>query len=197
MEAELIIEKHGLKLLHTTWSNIQSLCEVVGNKIKKGGYNPDVIVAISRGGFPPARVLSDLLGVVGLASMRIEYYTSVEKRGKKAVIVYPLNIKVSGKRVLLVDDVADTGHSLVAAKKHVLERGAADVKIATLHYKPKSVIRPDFYAQTTDAWIVYVWEMRETIKQLASELEKKGVRNVRRELVRLGFRDRYVSEVLG
>lgn len=185
-----------MNLLHTTWDDIQRLCEIVADKVVKADYRPDMIVAIGRGGFPPARILCDLLNVKALASMGIEYYTSVKETKKRPVIIYPLNADVRGRKILIVDDVADTGHSLVTARDRVLKKGANSVKMATLHYKPWSVVKPDFYAEATDAWVVYVWEVRETIKQLVSKFRSEGKKaeDIMKQLLNLGFREKTLRD---
>jgi hypothetical protein len=73
---------------------------------------------------------------------------------------------IKGKRVLLVDDIADTGTSLLAAKKHMEEKGASAVRIACIHRKPGSALEPDYYVMTSGAWIVYPWEMHEMEHEL-------------------------------
>jgi len=188
-----------LKFLHMTWGDIQRLCEAVAEKVRKAGYCPDMIVAISRGGFPPARILCDLLDVKALASVGIEYYKAVKDTKRKPVILYPLNADVKAKKILIVDDVADTGHSLAVARDHVLGEGASDVRIATLHRKPWSVVEPDFYAEDTDAWIVYVWEVRETVRQLTLKLRGEGKKGeeIKKELMSQGFREKTLRDLLG
>lgn len=185
-----------MQFLHTTWDDIQRLCEVLADKIKVG-YQPDIIVAIGRGGFPPARILCDLLDITALASMRIEYYKSINERKKRPIILYPLNADVRKMRVLIVDDVADTGRSLVKARDHVLEKGATVVKMATLHYKPWSVVEPDFYAEVTNAWVVYVWETRETVEQLVSKFRSNGKNSeeVKKQLLKLGFKENDLKDL--
>ena len=187
-----------MKFLHTTWCDIQTLCKVVADKVVEFGYSPDIIVAISRGGFTPARLLCDRLDINLLASMGIKYYKSLKETEKKPVISFPLNADVKGKKVLIVDDVADTGNSLVTAKAHVIEREAGDVKIATLHYKPWSVIEPDFYAEVTDAWVVYVWETRETVRHLIDKFKKEGknMAESKNQLKKLGFEEKMLKDFL-
>jgi hypoxanthine phosphoribosyltransferase len=74
---------------------------------------------------------------------------------------------------LLVDDVADTGKSAILIKTH-LERGKAEeIKILTLYYKPWSIVVPDFYGKETSDWIVFPWEIKETLKKLMEEYEEK------------------------
>jgi hypoxanthine phosphoribosyltransferase len=186
-----------LKFLHITWDDFQRLCKVVANKVVKASYRPEIVVAISRGGFPPARVLCDFLGIKVLASLGIEYYTSVTKTKKRPEIIYPLNIDLRGKKILIVDDIADTGHSMVLARDQVLKGEASRVKMATLHCKPWSVVKPDFYAETADAWVVYPWEVMETIKSLIIKLKNEGnIAQVKKQLLNFGFKEKTLKDLI-
>ena len=187
-----------MEFLHTKWSDVQRLCEIVTKKVVKADYQPDMITAISRGGSIPARILCDLLNVKELTSIGVEYYTSVKETIKRPVVLYPLNANVKGKKILLVDDVTDKGDTLVIAKNHVLKKGADIVKIATLHYKPWSVYKPDFYAEITKAWVVYVWEERETVNQLFSKFrnEGKNANEAKRLLLNIGFKEKTLRDLL-
>jgi len=89
----------------------------LASEIRLSGYNPQVIVGVSRGGWPPARVMSDLLENPNLANMRVEFYKNIGVTAKRPKISQPVTSEVSGKRVLVVDDVSDSGHSLRVASK--------------------------------------------------------------------------------
>src|SRR5437588_3501728 len=84
----------------------------LAQQIKKDRYKPEIIVGGSRGGWPPARVMSDLLQKPNLANMKVEVYKDIGVRNKKPRISQAVTMEVVGKRVLVVDDVSDTGHSL-------------------------------------------------------------------------------------
>lgn len=178
-----------LKLLHTTWEDVERLSEELASKIIESGFVPDVIVAVSRGGFDPARILCDQLDVTRLASLQVEYYRGVKDTNPAPRIVYPLNADVGGLRVLMVDDVSDSGVSLIAAKEHIEKGEPEELRIATLHIKPWTNFMPDYHAAETDAWIVYPWEPVESIRSIASKLEKEGLTGseIGEQLVRLGF----------
>jgi hypoxanthine phosphoribosyltransferase len=160
-----------MKLLWLSWEDVEHLCDLLAGKIRRSNFRPDVVVAVSRGGFPVARILCDELELQRLASLQIEYYAAPGQAKKEPKLLYPLNADVRGKRVLIVDDVADRGESLRLARKHVEEKGAGEVKIATLHYKPWSKTVPDFYVKKVRSWIVYPWERRETSKHLEKRTE--------------------------
>lgn len=186
-----------LKLLHLSWGTIQLLAEEVAARIRESGYAPDLIVAVSRGGFDHARILCDQLEVRRLASVQIEYYAGVNETKEIPKIVYPLNADVSGKKVLVVDDVSDTGASLKAAKEHVEGQGASQVRVATLHIKPWTTFKPDYHAAETDAWIVYPWEPIECTSSIAEKLENDGLKphEIRKRLEELGFDPKVVNRL--
>ena len=198
MFSQLNHSEPEMRFLHVSWDDVQKMSEKLAETVVESGFKPDVVVAVSRGGFAPARILCDLLDIKKLASVKVEYYTSVGVRGNEPVIVYPLNADVKGLRVLIVDDVADSGHSLRKAKTHVEEKGASEVRTATLHYKPWSVIKPDYYVDETEDWVVYPWEVAETVRELYSKLKSEGLdrEEIVKRLVSYGFERKFVEKIL-
>lgn len=149
---------------------IEEMCYKLARKIMRSKYDFDVIVAIGRGGWIPARYLADYLGnVIALAHIKIEHYIGIAKT-TKARVTEEVSTSVKGKRILLVDDVPDTGDSIAIAKRHLLKRGAKEVQVACLHYKPWSIFKPDYYIKLTRCWIIYPWMRKENL----DELKKKG-----------------------
>ena len=133
-------------------------------KIRKSGFKADLIVGVCRGGWAPARILSDLLENARTANIRIEFYTGLEKTCAEPRVTQPISDSVAGKNVLVVDDVSDTGKSLKVALEHLLEKGAASVKTITIYFKPHSIFKPDYFADTTSDWIIFPWERLEATK---------------------------------
>jgi len=76
--------------------------------------------------------MSDLLENPELANVKAEFYLSVAETKGEPVITQPVSVSVKGKKVLVVDDVADTCKSLALVRKHLKEQGATQVKIATI-----------------------------------------------------------------
>lgn len=185
-----------------TWNQIYEMLLNLAEKIRKNGFKPDIIVGVSRGGWPPARVLSDLLGNPNLANVKAEFYLGVAETKGEPVITQPVSMTVAGKKVLIVDEVADTGKSLKLVKEHIIGEGAAEVKVATVYYKPWSIVKPDYYEKETSRWIVFPWEIKETIRKIVKKCGEKGktVEEETAKLVKAGISAelvrRFLKEIL-
>lgn len=155
------------------WSTVHALARGLARKIADSGYRPDLIVAIGRGGYVPGRLLSDWLGIMDLTSFKIEHYRHAEKQ-RAARVRYPLAAAVAGRRVLLVDDVADSGETFAVALEHLKSCGPpAEVRSAVLHYKTASPYRPHYCAATvrTWRWILYPWAVMEDVGSFIRAME--------------------------
>lgn len=186
-----------------TWDQIYEMLLHLAERIRKSSFKPDVIVGVSRGGWPPARVLSDLLDNPNLANVKVEFYLGVTETMDEPILTQPVSVDVNGKKVLIVDEVADTGRSLRLVKEHIVKEGAAEVKVVTIYYKPWSSIVPDYYGKETRCWVVFPWEVKETIRKIVEKCKEQGV-DVKAEaekLVNAGLRaelvKRLLEEVLG
>jgi len=185
-----------------SWDEIYDMLLRLAERIRGDRFHPDVIVGVSRGGWPPARVMSDLLGNPELANVRVEFYVGVAETKGEPVITQPLSVPVEGKRVLIMDDVADTGKSLRLVRDHVEKNGATEIKLATIYYKPWSEIKPDYYVRETEAWIVFPWERKETVRNMVERCKVKEIplEEVKRRLIEGGFDqrllERFIREVL-
>lgn len=177
----------GIKALEfevPTWTQIYNMLLNLAEKIRKDRFEPDIIVGVSRGGWPPARVLSDLLGNPNLANVRAEFYLGVAETKEEPVLTQPVSVEVVGKRVLVVDEIADSGKSLKLVKEHTIEKGAKEVRIATVYYKPWSIVKPDYYEKETSCWVVFPWEIKETIRKIVKKCGVKG-KSVKEETAKL------------
>ena len=150
-----------------SWSKGAEMCEELAEMVRE--ESPDILVGVSRGGLVPVRILSDKLAINKLGILGIQFYKKVGETKDFPEITHDMPLNIEGKKVLIIDDVADTGKSLVAAKDYISRKGAAEIKTATLHYKPASIIKPDYFVGVTTAWIVYPWEQYEVKR----EIEKK------------------------
>lgn len=172
-----------------TWNQIYDILLNLAEKIRKDGFKPDLIVGVSRGGWPPARVLSDLMDNPNLANVRAEFYLGVAETKGEPVLTQPVSTSVAGKKVLIVDEVADTGKSLKLVKEHIIEDGAVKIKVATIYYKPWSIVKPDYYEKETSRWIVFPWEIKETIRKIVKKCRENGksIEDEAEKLVKAGL----------
>jgi len=185
-----------------SWEQIYELLLNLANRIRKANFRPDVIVGISRGGWPPARIMSDLLENPELANVKAEFYLGVAETKGEPMITQPVSVSVMGKKVLVVDDVADTGKSLRLVRSHLIERGATEVKIATIYYKPWSILTPDWYEKETSSWVIFPWERKETVRNIVEnyKVQGKSIEEAKEKLVRCGLDrklvERFIEEIL-
>lgn len=142
--------------------------------IVRSGYEPNLIVAVARGGWIPARLLLDFRSTKDVANIKIEGYTEINQQQVDPIISQPLGISVEGKTLLVVDDIADSGKSLKLAIEHLKEAGAAVVKTATLYHKPWSIVTPDYLVRQTDVWVVFPWEFIEFSRKQHELMSKEG-----------------------
>lgn len=150
-----------------TPEKIFNLTYQLGEKIKKSGFVPECLLGISRGGLSVVRTLSDFFGIEDVHVIRVVYYKDVKTTQKKPILIQDFDEKhLGGKRLLIVDDVSDTGDSLDFTVNLIKKTGAKDFKTATLHYKPWSIFKPDYYIEETNKWIIYPWEIGETIRSI-------------------------------
>ncbi|OYT33252.1 xanthine phosphoribosyltransferase [Archaeoglobales archaeon ex4484_92] len=165
------------KCLQYSWDDITQLCKILAQKIKVSGFKADTIVAIARGGWVPARILCDHLDIKDLFSVKTEHWGVVATITGKARITQPLNINLENKNILIVDDVADTGDTILLVKEHVLGLSPLEVRTAVLDYKKTSKFEPDYYASKLEEWrwIIYPWSLKEDLKDL---LRKENVKSV-------------------
>jgi len=181
----------------STWNQIYAMLLSQAEKIRQSVFKPDVIVGVTRGGWIPARVLSDLLEVTDLVTVGVDFYVGVAETKKEPVLTQRVSADVKGKKALLVDEVADTGKSLQLAREHVLQQGATEVRVATVYYKPSSITKPDYYEKQTRSWVVFPWETKETVRKIVERHRDKDAVNVEAaKLVKAGLPKQLVEEFL-
>lgn len=148
-----------------SWGEVYRLSALLARQVKDAGYRPDVIIAIARGGYVPARLICDFLDIYDLTSVRITHYTAGSSKEETARLSSPLCMEIKGLRVLIVDDITDTGDTIEVALQHIRGFGPAEVKTAVLQHKKQSTLKPDFYAKTLIKWrwIIYPWAVVEDI----------------------------------
>jgi len=145
-----------------SWDLFQDLSKKTADKIIASGFKPDFIVGLARGGWVLSRVLCDFLGVKDLVSLKVEHWGVTATPDGSAQIKYPFRISLRGRRVLIVDDITDTGESMRVAAEYVKTMNPLLVKTATLRHIKGSKFTPDFYGdEITWRWVVFPWNYME------------------------------------
>ena len=146
-----------------SWEIFYDMARQLAFLIQEDDYHPDIIIAIARGGYTPARILSDFLGVMDMTSFKVKHYKSLQKH-PGARIEHPLAADVSGRRVLLVDDVSDSGDTFEVAIEHInASANPIEIRTAVLHHKIVSKYKPTYFTREVREWhwITYPWAAME------------------------------------
>ncbi len=141
-----------------TWQGYGDASRELAQMVVDSGWEPDVVVAVARGGLPLGGAMSYALGTKGVGTLNVEFYTGIDERLEAPVVLPPLldTDAMAGLKVLIADDVADTGETL-ALVKSLMEQHAAEVRTVTLFAKSRSIIEPDYIWKRTDLWITFPW----------------------------------------
>lgn len=169
-----------------SWQTIRRLSRDLARLIKDAGFHPDIVVAIGRGGYVPARVVCDFLHLDRLTGIKVEHYVATHKQ-TEVVVRYPLNTDVRGLDVLIVDDVNDSGDTLATVLRYLDGFAPRGVKTAVLHEKVVTRCPADFVARRIRKWrwIVYPWATIEDVTSFVRVLRPAplSVEEARRRLL--------------
>jgi uncharacterized protein len=166
------------KCRRTTWAEADVWADRIADAVRAKGHVPETIVALTRGGWVPARLLADRLGVKRMVSIRLQHWGVTAQPSGKAELTEGLSGPVRGQSVLVVDDITDTGESLALAIQAVRDAGASHVESAACLHIAHSKFVPDFYAEEIprDAWvwIVFPWNYWEDVRHLVAQAAGEG-----------------------
>jgi uncharacterized protein len=180
-----------------TWNQIYDMLLSQAQKIQSQYFKPDVIVGVARGGTIPARILTDLLETPKMETVQIEFYVGIAQTTLEPALKQALNTQGMGKKILLVDDIADSGRSLKLAIAYLQEQGARELKTATLYQKPQSITTPDFYEKQTSHWVVFPWDTKETLRKIIQKHQGKRALNQEvSKLVKAGLPKQLAEKLL-
>ena len=150
----------GLPREVLSWDLFGEATRQLAGAIHADGFAPDVVVAIARGGLTVAGALAYALDVKNCGAMNVEFYVGIGERLDVPVVIPPALdlVDVAGLRVLIADDVADTGHTLRLVRE-VLAQHVAEARTAVLYRKPGTVVEPHYSWRETDRWIDFPWSV--------------------------------------
>ena len=169
-----------------SWDFFDKLAKNVAKKINESGYKPDFMVGLARGGWVLSRVLCDYLGVKDLVSLKVEHWGVTATPDGKAQIKYPFDIDLTGRNVLVVDDITDTGESMIIALEYVQSKNPQKIKTAALRHIEGGKFTPDFYGDIIPwRWVVFPWNFVEDMCNLISKASEdaKSITEVKKRLI--------------
>ena len=146
------------------WAEVGPATRELAETINEDGFQPDLILAIARGGLIIAASLGYALGVKNTWTMNVEFYTGVNERLELPIILPPVPelVDLEDAKILIADDVADTGATLSLVKEFCGPR-VGEVRIATLYEKSHSAVKCEYVWRRTDRWIVFPWSAQSAL----------------------------------
>jgi hypoxanthine phosphoribosyltransferase len=149
-----------------SWSTFGEASRELATQVSDSGYRPPIILGIARGGLLPAASIAYALGVKNLFMMSVEFYTGVDERLDFPVMLPPLlnAVDIEGSRVLVVDDVADTGGTLKLVRDFCAQH-VSEVRCAVLYEKPRSAVKCEYVWRRTDRWVEFPWSSQKPVVQ--------------------------------
>jgi hypoxanthine phosphoribosyltransferase len=147
-----------------SWDYFYELSKIVAQKMKKSEYVPDIIIGVARGGWVFARILCDFQGIKDLLSLKVEHWGITAAPDGEAKLKFPLTVDLSNKRCLVVDDITDTGESMIKAVEHIQKLNPLDVHTAALMHIKDSKFIPDYFAKEINwRWVIFPWNFFEDL----------------------------------
>jgi uncharacterized protein len=143
-----------------TWDDLGSGARELALRVVEDGYEPDLILGIARGGLLVGGALAYALGVKNTFTMNVEFYTGIDERLPVPMLLPPVPdlVDLHDSRMLIADDVADTGQTLALVKGFCAGQ-VGEVRVAVLYEKPRSIVRSEYVWRRTDRWIDFPWSI--------------------------------------
>ena len=176
------VERFKCKIV--TWDEIMLWAKDTVDKMKAAEFKPDIVIGLTRGGWVPARIMCDIMHIKSLFSIKVEHWGITAQPDGQAKLIQGLDMDLKGKKVLVVDDITDTGKSMQLSKEHLLSKGPAELRTATLLHITHSVFEPDFYSVKVPkedwTWFVFPWNFYEDMRTLVPKTlyERKDLEGV-------------------
>ena len=161
-----------------TWKDVDGWADRVAGLVRERSAVPETIVGLTRGGWVPARLIADRLGVHRMVSLRAQHWGVTATKTGAAEVTEGLSGPVAGQQVLVVDDITDTGESLALAVEEVQDEGPTRVESAAFLHITSSKFRPTYTAEEIPrddwVWVVFPWNYWEDLVQLSSRAAEHG-----------------------
>ncbi len=142
------------------WDEVTNLVNDLLDSIPAGQF--DLLLVVTRGGMVPACLISELAGLRNIVVAAVQFHTrdGTPLEGPR-FFQFPDDELLRDQRILVIDDVWDSGNTAVTVKRRIIQAGGS-ASVAVLHYKPRASEFPedcpDYFARSTEDWIVYPWD---------------------------------------
>ncbi len=188
-----------------SWEELHEDIKEIVKKIKIDNYQPDIVIALSRGGFVPARVICDLMIIKDLVSVKVDHWGITAAKDGKAHLRYPISADLSGKKALIVDDITDTGESMKISKEFVKTLNPKEIRTAAIYHIKTSKFVPDYYSKQIDwIWVVWPWnyfeDMVNIVPKVLDENSGRSVKEIKGYLkgsFKIDLSEQEVQEIMG
>ena len=167
-----MISKMKCKIV--SFQEVHEKVKHVAEKVKASQYEPTTIVGLARGGWIPARLMCDFLGITDLVSLKVEHWLETGKTKDEATIKYPLVTSMRGKKLLIVDDITDTGESMRVTVDYLKSLNPSEIRTAALQHLTCSKFKADYVGEVLPwRWVIFPWNFTEDMCTLIPKACKR------------------------
>jgi len=158
-----------------SWDDLGDGSRALAVQVWEDGYRPDIVLAIARGGLLVAAAVGYALGVKNTFAMNVEFYTGIDERLDMPMLLPPVPdlVDFAETRVLVADDVADTGATLALVREFCAGK-VAEVRCAVLYEKPQSMVKCEYVWRRTDRWITFPWSAADPVGAATAPVESQA-----------------------
>ncbi len=192
------------KCVISSWKEINALTRKLVKKIKESDYKPEYIVSIARSGTVLGRMLAYQMSIKNFVSIKPTQWGVPMKRNTRSFITDTYKVDLKNKKILLVDDIADTGESFIRCIEFLKNmKEPLDIKTASLLNIKGTNFKTDFFAEERDwQWIIFPWNYDEDMANLigkiinGEKMSAEEIKNELREKFDLEFKMEEIKEML-
>ncbi len=176
-----------------SWKQLHESTHSLAEKIRTDNKKIDLIVGVARGGLTISHIVSDFLQLP-VASFTISSYKDLQQQ-ELSDISYHVGGDLQKKHILLIDDVSDTGKTFIRGIEHLKEFGAREITTGSVYIKPWTKYIPNYYAKSVNEWIVFPFDMRDTVEDVSGFMRKDGKTKdeIIQKLKELKISEKYIS----
>lgn len=179
----------GIPFALLDWNDLDRLTRELADKVLASGIKYDRIVPLANGGLTMARHFADLIDLRVISEMQVALYRGINEAHSEPKIIQPLSVSIAGERIIVFEDIVDSGKTLEFSLPKLLALGAKEVHTASLFRKSHASVHPEYSAKLLDKWVIFPYETRETISELSQkwQAEKHSQVEISQRLSDIGF----------